>query len=468
MKRIFAMLLLLSGYADSVCQTDSFDIATFVAPEGWQRQQINGALVFQDYRPTADGLSKFCQLIIFPSRATELQPIQNFHDEWMERVAKTTGTTATPQTQTETTPERWTVVTGIANISYQDATYTCMLITMSGFEKVMSVLINLAGEDYPALIQNFMRTFELNDKIELAPKGAESASDSPASSGLDDYIFSVPEKWFVNRSRDYIMLTQSPVNEPGCTITILPAERSSGDLENDARSVFGQMYSGWQFRLAGDRQYDVSKGYTLQGLEYCMMEAPMSKVSADGSRYDGFEDGSALVIKAGLQIVIVAARHGTMMAHNDCLNKYETWKRFFDTFTVKNAAIPRRVEEEPSNRIVGIWKLTSNGPALGEYVFAANGHYQLAGAIGTSSTTRDDYFKYIHIKTYAFQGEGSFLIKDNQLYLTKHGDKDPEEIQFRFEKVNHGGSGWKDRLYMLKTDPVLGGKYEVCYERSDR
>jgi hypothetical protein len=467
MKRFFATLILLSGYADSVCQTESFDIATFVAPKGWQRLESNGALVFQDYRPTENGRTMFCQIVIFPSRTSKLEPIKNFHDEWMERVAKSTGTTAIPQAQTEKTPEGWTVVSGITNISYQNATYTCILVSVSGFDRVMSVLVNLAGEEYPAQIQGFLETFELNKKMEIATKGAESVSDPPANSGLDNYIFSVPEKWFANRTRDYIMLTQSQANELGCTITILPLQRSSGDIETDARSVFNQMYSGWQFRLAGERQYDISKGYTLQGLEYCLMEAPMSKISADGSRYDGFEDGGALVIKAGSQIVMVAVRHATVLAHNDCLNKYETWKRFFNTFTVKKADIPQRIEEESSKRIVGVWKLISNGPALGEYVFAANGNYQLAGAIGTSSTTRDDYFKYIHIKSYAFEGDGSFSIQGNQLYFSKRGDKDPEQVQFRFEKINHGDTGWKDRLYMLKTDPVLGGKYEVCYERSD-
>ena len=466
MKGILTTLILLSAYADSACQTESFDIAKFVAPKGWQRMESNGALVFQDYRPSDSGPKKFCQIVIFPSQASKGEPIKNFHDEWITRVALYAGTTAVPQTQTEKTPEGWTIVTGYTNVSYQNATYTWILVSVSGFNRVMSVMINLAGEDYLAHIQGFLDTFEVSKIMKTPTKNAEFISDPPAESGFDNYIFSVPEKWFVNRTDQYIMLTQSPANELGCTITILPPQSTSGNIETDARSVFNHMYSGWQFRLAGEGQYDVSKGYTFQGLEYCLMEAPMSKASADGSRYDGFEDGGALVIKAGRQIVIVAVRHATVLAHNDCLNEYETWKRFFNTFTVKNADIPQRIEEEASKRIVGVWKLTGNGPALGEYVFAANGNYQVAGAIGTSSTTRDDYFKYIHIKSYAFEGDGSFSIQDNQLYFNKRSGK-PEQVRFRFEKVNHGGTGWKDRLYMLKTDPVAGGKYEICYERAD-
>ncbi len=284
-------------------------------------------------------------------------------------------------------------------------------------------------------------------------------------SAFNTYSFITPEKWSIQQQNDYVMLSQSQGNEPGCIILIFPLQASSGDLQTDAINVFNQMYSGWQFRNTGEKQYDLSKGYTPQGLEYYLMEAPMSKMSADGSRYEGFEDGVALVIKSGNLMSIIAARHTTTMAHTDCLNKYETWRRFFNSFTITNAIIPKNREEESSKRIIGVWTLTGNGPAQGEYIFAANGNYQLGGAIGTSTTTKDYRYEHLHITSYAFQGDGSYSIKDNHLSFRKPGDKNPEQVLFRFEKVNHGDTGWKERLYLLKTDPTLGTKYEVCYEK---
>jgi len=290
------------------------------------------------------------------------------------------------------------------------------------------------------------------------------AQTSPAFD-FNNYSYTVPDKWRSQREQDYIMLAQSQTSEPGCIILIFPPQQSSGDLQQDAENVFGQMYPGWQFRSTGEKQYDLSKGFTPQGLEYCSLEAGMSKLSSDGSRYDGFEDGGALVIKSGNQIVIIAARHTSMLAHTDCVNKYETWRRFFNSFTVKNAT-PSQTKDDPSKRIIGVWTLASTGAASGEYVFAANGNYQLVGGVGTSSTSHDDYYKYIHLTTYAFKGDGAFSIKGNQLNLNKPGDV-PEQVQYRFEQVNHGGTGWKDRLYLLKTDPRLKTKYEVCYEKKN-
>jgi hypothetical protein len=31
--------------------------------------------------------------------------------------------------------------------------------------------------------------------------------------------------------------------------------------------------------------------------------------------------------------------------------------------------------------------------------------------------------------------------------------------------VNHGGTGWKERVYMLKVSTVDGKEYEVGYEK---
>jgi hypothetical protein len=278
------------------------------------------------------------------------------------------------------------------------------------------------------------------------------------------YTYIAPEGWITNRMKDYTLIRQSHTDEPGCIILIFPLQPSSGKLEQDARNVFDQMYGGWQFRNAGAKQYELSKGVTLHGQQYCMMSASMSKLSADGSRYDGFEDGVALVVKAEQQIVIIAARHTTMMAHLDCINKYETWKRFFNSFFVKNVVLTTP-EGNTSDRIFGVWKTADGGPAVGEYIFAANGNYQFGGAIGNTISTRDERYEYLQMTTYAFEGDGSYTLKGDKLVLTRRGH-DPEQIQVRFESVSHGGSAWVDRLCLIKEGPPPQGLYETCFEKA--
>jgi hypothetical protein len=276
---------------------------------------------------------------------------------------------------------------------------------------------------------------------------------------LDAYDFIPPVGWLVQKHPDHILLAQAP-DQSGCVIQVLAPQPSSADLEAHAAAVFEMMYPGWQYQKTGELQYALSRGVLPAGFEYAMKEAAMSTTSADG-RYH-LEEGVVLVIKAGSQVAIVAVRHRGTLAHNDCQNKYETWRRFFNSFTVKGAARAGLDAADPAQRIVGVWS-QSGGGAIGDYIFAANGHYAFAGGLGSSSTSRDDRYEYLHIRSHAWDGDGTYAIAGSQLTLSPRGGNRPEKVQFRFEQVNRGGAGWTDRLWLLKRDSV--GEVEIGYDK---
>jgi hypothetical protein len=465
LKKILALSLTMSILSQSFSQTEKFDIASFIPPQGWQRLDSNGLIVFHDYK-TKNNLTSFGQIILFPSRASNDKAEKNFTDEWNVKVRQPTGSKTKPTMRTDKTPDGWTAVTGFANITQSGLSYMSMLVTATGFGRSMSVMVNTAGSDHAPAIEKFFNDLELDSKAATALNQTANPTTMSGLTSFSEYQFAAPQGWYVQNNKDHLSMSQSQVRGEACLILVIPPHQSSGNLETDAKNVFDQMYPGWSYRYTGEKKYDLLKGYTLQGLEYCVITASMNKLSADGSRFDGYEDGSAMVIKNANSVAIISIRHNTaMMAHNDCVNKYETCARFFNSFTVNNAIIPQKTEEAPSKRIIGVWKLNAQGPAVGEYVFAANGNYQLVGAIGTSSTTSDYRYEYLHLTSYAFKGDGSYSINGNQLKLMKRSDNKPELQRIRFEKVNHGGTGWKDRMHMLKTSAVDGKEYEVSYEK---
>lgn len=457
MKKAIALVLAIFILTQANAQKESFDIASFIPPTGWQRADSNGVLLFYDYK-TNNEVTSFCQLLIFPSRTSKNTALKNFQEEWKNRIAKTTGSNAKPQTETEKTPDGWTNIKGVIPITQNGITYACMLITATGFGKTMSVRINIAGQDHLVQVESFLTNFDLNKDAVSKNNIATSTSGS-----LSDYAFLAPQGWQTQNNKEDILLQNM---QSGCMIRILSPQPSSGNLEQDAKAVFDVMYTGWQYRFTGEKKYDLAKGYTVQGLEYCMMEAPMEKPGGSGN--STYEDGASLVIKTGNKIAIIAVRHATlMMGHIDCRNKYDTWRRFFNSFTIKNQTIPKNTEETATKRIIGVWKLAESGAALGEYVFAANSNYQLVGGLGSSTTTSDQHYKYIHTTSYAFKGDGKYSINGNKLNFSKHSNNKTEEAKFRFDKVNHGGIGWKDRLFLLQVGATDGKEYEVRYEKSD-
>jgi len=262
---------------------------------------------------------------------------------------------------------------------------------------------------------------------------------------LNDYEFIPPEGWVVQRDTNQLLM-QNP--QSGCQIQLIEPQPTSGSLEQVSRAAFELMYAGWQYRKTGEQQYLLSTGVLSKGLEYFMMEAEMSK---DGAAYGAFQNGAALIVRAGSQLVVIAVRHPTLMsAHRECVVRYATWRRFFNSFTVRNTPTVREADGELSRRIVGRWAMTE-GLAVGEYVFAANGTYASGRAFASSASGAGA----------DISGDGRYSMVGDQLTMSRTGGT--EQVRFRFEKVNHGGTGWTDRLRMLKKDAF--GENEVSYAR---
>ena len=478
MKKLLLPLAMVIGTCFNsffVCgQTESFDIATYVAPKGWQRIDSNGIVSFVDTK-TNNGLTSFCQIYLYPSHKSMGMAAKDFSTAWNDLVTKPTATKKKPKTQTEKTPDGWTVVTGYSNITVRGVTFTCMLVTASGFGKTMPVLVNLAGGDYMAEVKSFFDSFELDSKATVStgktdnknvstenknvPAENKTTVTTTGTGSLEDYSFEAPERWYRQPVKDYILLSQTQTAEWGCTLSIPPPIPSSGDLEKDAWSIFNQMYPGWQFRYTNEEKNTVSKGYTSQGLEYCMVEAPMQKQRPDGYYYD-FEDGQVVVINLGKQIGVILGRHNRKEMVCFCKHQYEYWPKFFNSFTVKNVSAPKNNSEDISKRLVGTWS-AQGGSALTKYIFAANGHYQFIGAYSTTSYISPTM---VELKTSGFKGDGSYSLSNGQLTTRKNGEK-PETVKFRMERVNHAGNGWTDRFYIRDFAVDDGKEYEVIYEK---
>lgn len=460
MKNIFVLVFLFAFISNGFSQTEKFDIATFTPPAGWQRIDSNGAVLFHDYKTVNSGTA-FCQLFLFPSHVSTGDATKDFKAEWDNRVVRTTRTTAKPVTQTEKTPDGWTVVTGYTNITQQGVTYTCMLVTVTGFGKEMTSLVNLAGQDYLAAVNDFFTSLDLDKNASVAANDSQNTqpTNNTNASGIsiNDYQFIAPEGWFMQKNNQFVILSQLQNPQSGCIISVSLPQPSSGDLEKDVKGIFNQLYSGWQFRYTLAEKHDeLAKGFTPQGFEYCRLKASMQKLRPDGYYYD-YEDGDVMVVKVNKQIIVVVSRHnrGEMVCF--CDYRYDYWPRFFNTFMVKNVAALSH-NDELSQRIIGSWK-SMQGSALINYIFAGNGHYQFVGAYSTTSQVS---WNTIELKTSGFKGDGTYSIKGNKVTTMKYGGS-PETIQVRLEKVNFGSTGWKDRLYILEL--IDGKENEVSLEK---
>jgi len=222
------------------------------------------------------------------------------------------------------------------------------------------------------------------------------------------------------------------------------------------------MYPGWRFYYSDARHDDLMKGNTRQGAPYYMMEAYMMKDRPAGG-WD-YETGTAVVIGNGKQAAILAIRHELTGLNCQCKQRYTTWPRFFSSFTIKNLIPQKEIDTNPT-RFIGSW-MVSGGRSIGEYIFAANGRFQYLGGYGSYSRISNEW---IELKTSAWQGDGSYTIQGDHLIFKRKGETKGDEYRFRFESINRGSTGWKDRLCLLNEHPRDNGPaYETCYEKTEK
>jgi len=449
-KVIFVFIFSIS-LQSVIAQTEQFDIAIFTSPTGWNRLDSNGVLAFYDSKLQGN-VTTFCQIILYPSRKSSNDAMNDFKSGWSDLVVASTKTTNVPITKSEKTNDGWNLVTGYASVPITGGSYTTMLITASGYGRAFYIMINVAGENYSAAITEFLSHLNLDAKSNTIGAAIKN----------NEYQFIPPDNWARGNQNGTQQFTRRYTPELACVLTIYPLRTINSDLETEVKKIFGQQYSGWRFYYADQRKDEIRKGYTKQGLEYCLMEAAMVR-DRPGNGWD-YETGAVLLVKSGKQYAVVTIRHESTGIHCVCNEQYTCWGRFFDSFTVENIPVSP-VSEDKSKIILGSW-MTSGNRAIGEYIFAANGRYQYIGGYG-SMTEIDS--RTIELKSSAFQGDGKYIINGDRLLLKRDGEKNETVYGFRIERFNKGSTGWKERIVLLNLRPASGSDpYEVSYERSVR
>lgn len=140
-------LLLSTGL---FAQAETFDIASFTPPAGWQRLDSNDVLVFTK---TDKGLKTFCQIVLFKSRKSLGSPGYDYDAAWNDYVVPIAKPNSKPGTNTNYSPDGWTATTNAVPVEGQGGSMS-MLLNVSGFKRSFNVLINVSGSNYNVELEN--------------------------------------------------------------------------------------------------------------------------------------------------------------------------------------------------------------------------------------------------------------------------------------------------------------------------
>ncbi len=453
--------LLVSGILLTVtltAQTQKFDIATYIPPHGWYQLDSNGKRGFFDSK-TINGETRFCQILLYPSRPSTGNSVKDFNDEWNSRIVKSTGYIKKPGMQSKRSPDGWNFVTGYANITQQGATYTCTLTSISGFGKLMSILVNVAGTEYLPTVDQFFKSLVLDKNGAVSiPSNQSGTNLSSAAGTLANYVFTPPQGWGIEQYPDGIVL-RAPTSNTGekCNITLWPMRNTSGSLEVDAASLFATVFKDFELRNSSTPG-SVIKGIASDGWEYLITKKSIGLRGGDFQTMFGF----AFVAKLGNQVAAISGISKDPLV-SSCfgLQLTDVWPKFFYSLKFKNYQAYSQ-EVEMRRRLSGVW-IAVTASAGDRFVFASNGRF--AGAAAAQRYLRLSSTELLRI-TDVYFGDGSYTLNGNGMMLIHDSNRNAQESAlFRIERESKDGRFWTEKLYLLRKSVVDNSEYEVGYEK---
>lgn len=156
---------------------ETFDIATFVPPPGWERIASPGLLSYR----TPASQRESAQIYLFPSQPSAGSPQANFNSEWAKLVTAPLGAAPPAQLNTAQAPGGWTAVSGAVDVTRQGATFAVLLLTATGHERMVSVVVNMTGQLHLSAIDQFFRQLEFQVAAGTPPPGTPQRSADAAS-----------------------------------------------------------------------------------------------------------------------------------------------------------------------------------------------------------------------------------------------------------------------------------------------
>jgi len=159
MKKLFSWsICVLTLSVSCLAQTsESFDIATFRSPKGWNKQATQNSVQFS----TEDkAFGTYCLITLLRSIPGPGNSKENFDAAW-KTVVKEMIDVGEPQMQPSNNPDDWKAEMGSAPFEKDGQKGVAVLVTTSGYGKMVNVLILTNSEAYEPNIRGFLESVSL-------------------------------------------------------------------------------------------------------------------------------------------------------------------------------------------------------------------------------------------------------------------------------------------------------------------
>lgn len=370
-KILFVTLVLSFAIVSHAQAVETFDIATFKSPKGWNRQATQSSIKFSIEDKATGGV---CLITLFKSVPGIGTSKENFDVAWQALVKETINVSAAPQMQPSNNPDDWKVEMGSAPFEKEGAKGVAVLVTVSGYGKMMNAVILTNTAAYEPAITSFLESFSFTKPVQ-APADRAILNPAPANTG-DGYAFATTnfdDGWNAVIKSDWVEVTKGDTTvllHYGITMT----DEMRQDLSN----------SYWN-KIAANK-YNIRNLYptnysVLKDFPYYFVQADATEKATGKSVFVSFQ---------------VIPKNGTAYCYEIVTPSKSSFSQQFPTMDkIENLSRYNRFAIGKSD-LIGTWQ--AGAGAFTQYYFVSSGNY--AGMNITVSN-----LKYLFVNASSYRTE---------------------------------------------------------------
>ncbi len=189
-------------------KAEKFDIITFKAPAGWQKEVAKDAIQFG----IDDKNGGICMITLFRSVPGSGDSKANFDASWETVVKELVTVSGEPQMQPAADENGWIAESGFAQYESDGKKGLVLLVTISGNSKMVNILILTNTEAFQQDIAAFLESVNLPKIENRKPTGNSPATDTTNNTSTEKLArTNFDEGWVSVAKADWVEVTKGQI-----------------------------------------------------------------------------------------------------------------------------------------------------------------------------------------------------------------------------------------------------------------
>jgi len=208
------MILAFLATAVSACaQTQRFDLTTFTPPKAWKKQATENGVQF-----TREDAAKgtYCAITLFKAVPATGDAKENYGLAWTSMVKEMVPVSGEPEMLAPATEDGWEVISGHSTFKQEGSKGTVLLVTASGFGKMVNIIILTNTDAYEKNVTSFLESVTLKKPVadteqEMAGTNGNTTTTVASPAKTDGFTFSTTnfdDGWTSTVQEDWVLTTK--------------------------------------------------------------------------------------------------------------------------------------------------------------------------------------------------------------------------------------------------------------------